>query len=62
MWRVFEELKAMVALPPLKRLRQSRFLGKADRILIYNTGSGDKYLQTRKQSLSGPENGRGSIA
>jgi threonine synthase len=28
----------------LKKLRQSRFLGRSERILIYNTGSGYKYL------------------
>ncbi|PYS25014.1 MAG: threonine synthase [Acidobacteria bacterium] len=30
----------------LKKLRQSGFLSKRDRILIYNTGSGYKYLET----------------
>ena len=30
----------------------SGFLGKADRILIYNTGSGYKYLEAWKQYLS----------
>ena len=29
----------------LKKLRESGFLAKADRILIYNTGSGCKYLE-----------------
>jgi threonine synthase len=29
----------------LKKLRQSGFLSKSDRILIYNTGSGYKYLE-----------------
>jgi threonine synthase len=36
----------------LKKLRQSGFLGKADRILIYNTGSGYKYLEAWKQYLT----------
>jgi threonine synthase len=36
----------------LKKLRQSGFLGKADRILIYNTGSGYKYLEAWKQYLN----------
>ena len=28
----------------LRKLRQSGYLGKSDRILIYNTGSGYKYI------------------
>jgi threonine synthase len=41
-----------VCIAAVKKLRQSGFLGKADRILIYNTGSGYKYLEAWKQYLS----------
>ena len=41
-----------VCIAAVKKLRQSGFLGKADRILIYNTGSGYKYLEAWKQFLS----------
>lgn len=36
----------------MKKLRQSGFLGRRERILIYNTGSGYKYLEAWKQHLS----------
>jgi threonine synthase len=41
-----------VCIAAVKKLRRSGFLGKADRILIYNTGSGYKYLEAWKQYLS----------
>ena len=41
-----------VCIAAVKTLRQSGFLGKTDRILIYNTGSGYKYLEAWKQHLN----------
>jgi len=41
--------RTRTAIAALNKLRQSGFLGKADRILIYNTGSGYKYLEAWKQ-------------
>ena len=62
MMRACEELAAKeglfvapeggVCIAALKKLRQSGFLGRADRILIYNTGSGYKYLEAWKQYLN----------
>jgi pyridoxal-phosphate dependent enzyme len=62
MMRACEELTAKeglfvapeggASIAALKKLRQSGFLAKADRILIYNTGSGYKYLEAWKQYLN----------
>lgn len=35
----------------VRKLRQSGFFGRADRILVYNTGSGYKYLEAWTQRL-----------
>jgi threonine synthase len=40
-----------VCVAAVRKLRQSGFLDKADRILIYSTGSGYKYLETWKHHL-----------
>ena len=41
----------------LKKLRRSEFLGRKDRILIYNTGSGYKYLEAWSQRYGSPTGG-----
>ena len=41
----------------LKKLRRSEFLGRKDRVLIYNTGSGYKYLEAWSQRYGSPTGG-----
>lgn len=41
-----------VCIAAVKKLRLAGFLGRADRVLVYNTGSGYKYLEAWKQHLS----------
>jgi threonine synthase len=44
-----------VCIAALRKLRQSGFLRSDERILIYNTGSGYKYLEAWKQHLGGTD-------